>query len=147
MRALGLPPVDAPPEPDALAPSLLALLALGFVEIEGCVVLAAFESSGRHTSVARCHDETGYEAFLNHVHVEDLLPEDPPGEQVLEQAVHYVRRLAADLRAAYPDRSFVVVLGVDEGSANVRFHTVWPGQCWLVDDLETYAEPILRLVV
>lgn len=147
MLALGLPPVDAPPEPDVLAPPLLALLALGFVEIEGCVVLAAFESSARHTSVARCSDETGYEAFLNHVHVEDLLPEGTPAEEVLTQGVHYVRRLAADLRAAFPERSFEIVLGCREGSADVRFHTVRPGAAWLSNDLEGYDGPVLRFVV
>lgn len=146
MAALGPPPADEPPDPDALAPSLLALALLGFVEVEGCVVLAAYESAARATTVDAAGGETAFEAFVNHVHVDALLPPDMPPREVLGQAVHLLRRLAADLCDVYRGRSFELALASGE-HCTVRFHAARPGQQWLPDDLESYDDALLVLSV
>ncbi|HVF05335.1 MAG TPA: hypothetical protein VNA20_10870 [Frankiaceae bacterium] len=146
MTALGPPPADAPQDPDALAPALLALAMLGFVEVEGCVVLAAYESAARATTVEAAGGETAFEAYVNHVLVDALLPPDTPPHEVLGQAVHLVRRLAADLCDVYRGRLFELVVAYGE-QCTVRFHTVRPGQRRLPADLESSGDAVLVLSV
>src|ERR1019366_10785986 len=57
------------------SPKLRAVLDEGIHEHNGCIVLAYFDDTARKTPLAVCHDETGYEEFVNHVHIEDFLPE------------------------------------------------------------------------
>ncbi len=136
MASLGFP-LPAGGAGDELAPELAALLAAGFDEMDGCVVLRAFHHSATRTSVAKCHDETGFEAFINHVHIEDYLPDGTGEDDALMQASDFVRQLADQLAASYPDREFHVIVGISD-SCTVRFHAERPGQAWLADDIEGY---------
>jgi hypothetical protein len=78
----------------ALSPDLLSILARGFVEEKGCVLLAAV---GRASVVARNagEDDTGYECFINHLHIESLA-----------EAVEFARRLKSALAERFTE-SFV----------------------------------------
>ena len=143
MAALRPPAADVPPGADELAPTLLAVVALGFAEVGDCVVLAAYESSARDALPAR-PDASDVEAFANHVHVADLLPPGTEAPEVLAQAVYYVRRLAADLRAAYPERSFELVVTCGH-ACTARFRTVRPGRP--PADVDAAAEPMLAVTV
>ena len=125
---------------------LSVLLGDGFEEVSGCVVLSAFAASGRRTSVAACHDEAGFEAFINHVHLEDVLPEKSPSD-VEQQTMLFVGRLASELTRAYPAKEFVVIASIGD-SATVRFHENRKAQKWLDDNLERYEnEAVLVLHV
>ena len=65
----------------ALLPELLRSLALGFVEENGCLLLA---SEARASVVVRDtgQDDTEYECFINHLHIESL------AEAVASSAFH-----------------------------------------------------------
>jgi hypothetical protein len=92
-------------------------------------------------------DETGFEAFVNHVHIEDVLPGATPSEALVAQAVLFARCLARDLSDASPGEAFEFVLAVGD-SYTVRFNKSRPGQSWLADDIEGYEqEAILQLLV
>src|SRR5580704_15081813 len=53
-----------------LSPELSSVLEAGFVEEKGCVL---FASKARGSTFARAtEDETGFECFINHLHIEDL---------------------------------------------------------------------------
>ena len=111
----------------ALSPELLNILALGFVEDEGCLLLA---SEARASVVARDarQDDTGYECFINHLHVKSLA-----------EAVELARRLKSALTTRITD-SFVVIVSFDGREATVRFHKNRVGQRWLDSNLEGYVE-------
>jgi hypothetical protein len=110
----------------ALSPELSSVLDAGFVEEKGCVLLA---SKARGSAFARAtEDETGYECFINHLHVEDL------GE-----ALEFARLLHKALADAFTG-SFVVIVAYDGREATVRFHRLRAGQTWLSENLEGYLD-------
>jgi hypothetical protein len=123
----------------SLTSELAAVLAAGVEDMHDCVVLKSFHESAARTSVASCQDETGFEAFINHIHVEDYLPRDTPQSTVREQASEFVRQLADKLVAAHPERDFHIIVAISD-SCTVRFHTDRPGQSWLSDDIEGYLD-------
>jgi hypothetical protein len=136
MAALGPPPIDA--ESTVLLDERLALiLADGFDEIGDCVVLARFSESVAHVSVESCHDATGFEAFINHFHVEDELGLAYDDPVVLLQAGLFAGLLGASLERTYPADRFLILLTVSD-SCTVRFHKLRQGQRWLAEDIETY---------
>ena len=122
---------------------LASLLDAGFEEVAGCIVLPGYADSARRTSIALVRDETGLEAFVNRVHIEDVL-RSTTASQALPQAALFARRLARHLTSAYPNEGLEIVLTVSD-SCSVRFHKSRSSQNWLADDLESYDEAILRL--
>ena len=111
----------------ALSPELLSLLALGFVEEKGCVLLAS-EACASVVARDAGQDDTGYECFINHLHVESLA-----------EAVELAGRLNSALAARFTD-GFVVIVSFDGREATVRFHKNRVGQSWLDSNLEGYFE-------
>ncbi len=110
----------------ALSSELSSVLAAGFVEETGCVLLA---SKARGFAFARANeDETGYECFINHLHVEDL------GE-----ALEFARLLHKALADVFGG-SFVVIVAYDGREATVRFHRLRADQTWLSENLEGYLD-------
>jgi hypothetical protein len=110
----------------ALSPELSSVLDAGFVEEKGCVLLA---SKARGSAFARdTEDETGYECFINHLHVQDL------GE-----ALEFARLLHKALVDAFMG-SFVVIVAYDGREATIRFHRLRADQTWLSENLEGYLE-------
>jgi hypothetical protein len=102
-------------------------LALGFVEENGCVLLA---SEAHASGVARNagEDDTGYECFVNHLHITSLA-----------EAVEFARRLESALAVRFAD-SFIVIVSFDGREAIVRFHKSRAGQRWLASNLEEYVD-------
>jgi len=115
------------PDGPALSPELLSILALGFVEEKGCVLLT---SEARASVVARDagQDDVGYECFINHLHVKSLA-----------EAVEFARRLKSSLSARFTD-GFVVIVSFNGREATVRFHKNRAGQRWIDSNLERYVE-------
>src|ERR1700733_6642556 len=98
-----------------LSPKLSSILNAGFVEEKGCVLLAS-EKRDCGSDRTATHDETGYECFVNHVHVESL------GE-----ALEFAGRLKKTLTSLFPG-DFVVIVSFDGREAIVRFHRLRAGQ-------------------
>jgi hypothetical protein len=119
--------------PSVLSPELLSILASGFVEEKGCVLLAS-ETHDSAFDRAATLDETGYECFINHVHVERL------GE-----ALEFARRLKKALAATFAG-DFVVIVSFDGHEATVRFHRLRAGQTWLNENLEEYREEGIAVI-
>jgi hypothetical protein len=136
--------IDTASDLEELDPRLAGVLDDGFAEISECVVLRRFLDTARRTSVSACSDEVGFEAFVNHVHVEDELP-GRSAELALAQSVSFARRLDRDLRVTFPDHRFEIIISVSP-SPVVRFHGVRPGQRWLAEDIEGYQEPVMSIL-
>jgi hypothetical protein len=105
------------------------------VEEKGCVLLAsqAPDTDSAFTRAAT-QDETGYECYINHVHVESL------GE-----ALEFARRLNKALAATFVG-GFVVVVSFDGREATVRFYQLRAGQAWLNENLEEYREEGIAII-
>lgn len=118
-----------------LSPELSSVLSAGFVEEKGCVLLASHaRDTDSALTRAATRDETGYECFINHVHVEGL------GE-----ALEFARRLNKALAATFAE-DFVVIVSFDGRQATVRFHRLRAGQTWLNENLEEYREEGIAVI-
>jgi hypothetical protein len=110
-----------------LSPKLSSVFATGFVEEKGCVLLA---SEAPHSAFTRAvtQDETGYECFINYLHVESL-----------GDGLEFARRLNKRLAECFKG-SFVVIVSLDGREATIRFHTLRADQTWSSENLEGYLE-------
>ena len=120
-----------------LDPRLAELASGPLTVVGGAVVLKALLTAT--VGSPNKHDLTGWEAFVNKVHVEDYLDPDVTGNQRLMQGINYAQAIAERLCAE--GRPFTVVLGRDPESdaVTVRFFERHPGERpWIKDDLEGY---------
>ena len=145
MAALGPPSVGAPADGIELDPRLAAILADGFLDLGGCVVLAYDADSLVAAPIESYPDATGFEAFINHLHLDDELELPATDPLVLEQAGRYVTELAELLESEYPDERFAVIIAVGD-SCVVRFHKHRSGESWIADGLEGYGTEAVMVV-
>lgn len=117
-------------DPGALPQKLIKLLDEGFSEENGCVFLARLK---KKAPVQRLDfpDETAYECFVNHVHLENFLENGglPPLE-LLGRALAFARELLQRLSHLHGTKEFRVIVASDGISSTVRFHTVRPDEEW-----------------
>ena len=92
-------------------------------------------------------DQTGREALINHVHIDDRLGRSDRDE-VLGQGWLYAHGLADRLASAFPGRAFDVVFAVGD-SSTVRFYRRRATEApWILSDLESYKhEAMLVLMI
>lgn len=123
---------------DALPDWLATLLSHGLVEEDDCLLLADSASADHHPARGGFSDATGYEAFVNHLHVD---PVDDSFDDVFI-ALTAAKILVAELhrwRAGGATRMIVSRnLGGEFACSTVLFHRIRPGEMWLSGDLEGY---------
>jgi hypothetical protein len=139
MMALGPPPIERTGNAAQLDPRLASIVADGFHEVADCVVLARFRASATRTSVASCRDRTGFEAFINHVHVDHELGLPHSHPVALVQAGRLAERLAGRLEQVYRDDRFMIIVAVSD-SCTLRFHKLRTGESWIASDIESYRD-------
>ena len=111
---------------------------------EDCVLLKNFERN-KHVKVSELPDKTGFECFINHVHL--------PFRSTKESLVSCLARAVSIERALIPlaqNRRFRVIVGISEDNSSsernctIRFHHIRLGEDWVADKLEGYkADAIL----
>ncbi len=131
-----------------LNPALSDLIAAGFKQCYGAVVFGDIQNAMITVTPDNFPDLTGFECFVNHIHVEDLLGDralaDKPA--ILRQGVALALAIQKSLRSMFPDQQFQVILAFSEDGCSVRFHLIRPTEEWLASDLDAYAgESILVL--
>ena len=134
-------------DPKALPQKLVALLSEGFVEEDECVFLAKLK---KKSEVQRLDfpDRTGYECFVNHVHVEDYLENGglPPLE-LLGRGMAFAHELADRLRALHGMKLFRIIVASDGGATcTVRFHTVRHEEEWVGKNLNGFREEAIAIM-
>lgn len=125
-----------------------------FVEWDGCILLQAVnDTSGLGTKFIPnkyYQDRTEYEAFCNHIHVNDLFPEleDFP-QQSLKLALRIMEVWEGKLKNDFPSMSFHIVLSHDEFGSVLRFYKYRQEEgSWLnTDNINNYTEGILLKVI
>jgi len=123
--------IEEPP----LDPRLGDLLAAGFVEHTGGTFLGSYKSRLDAASRDDFEDMTGFECFINHVHVDDYVTAS--GRSLVAQGMRFAKTLADKLRGL---GRYTVIISSDGDTCSVRFHRSRAGESWLADDLETYRD-------
>jgi hypothetical protein len=126
--------------PVSLKPTLSAIVSCGFDVREDCYFLAALLTVATNVTKSNFQDCTGYECFVNSVHVEDH-----DGDAPLGQALEFVSRVFALWSASTSILILSSIVSVDEFSVVVKFHVKRPAEQWLSDNLEGYEDPVLSL--
>jgi hypothetical protein len=103
----------------------------------GCVVLEPLATKIPYDP-DKFYDRTGYECFVNKIHVVDYIDESSEkAQELLGQGLKYGFELGKRLAA---EGTFLVVLSLDHDSGDVivLFHKQREGEQWLSDNLEGY---------
>jgi hypothetical protein len=132
---------------EKLTEALSQLLAQGFTELGGAIVFTAVRNIGENVGPGNLPDLTGFECFVNHIHVEDQL--DPPvsNEIVwLRQGIAFALETKTRLRSEFPQKPFNIIVASTAQGCGVRFHLNRPGEQWLKSDLESYAEEAILVL-
>ena len=103
--------------------------------VEDCVLLKGqWEINRDHVALTGLPDRTGFECFLNHVH----LPFGGTSES-LRSCLEYAATLREALLPLSADRRFRVIVAVSEdGDCAVRFHQIREGETWISENIEGY---------
>ncbi|RUO31154.1 hypothetical protein [Aliidiomarina soli] len=122
-----------------LPKKLNRIIAKGFVIKFECVFLRALYAMGR---VGRedFPDGTGYECFVNHIHMDDYVDSD-----FLLYSLNFVDTLLSVWRDFDKENIIRAIISCDDYGAVVRFHLLRDNEAWLSDDLEGFIQPVLYI--
>jgi hypothetical protein len=113
-------PLQSADVPDELA----QILGDGIRVVDGCLVVGKSDAVPRLDSVrAAVMDKTGYECFVNHVH----LKESGDSAVVLGHAVAFCKRVSAEAVSVAPNRSVRFIISKNGKDWTVHFHTLRAG--------------------
>jgi hypothetical protein len=126
----------------SLSQPLRAILSEGLIQVDGCTLLKSLAAGVASDSKARM-DSTGFECFVNHIHLEDYAAER--GCALLEQAFAFVEELRQLAANSGVSEQLVFIIAGDLEDLTVRFHVFRPDQEWLDSDLEHYKEGVAVL--
>ena len=131
------------PVPFVDDPALTALPIPALSEVGEFTLLKNNYEANKHVKPADHYDKTGYECFINHVH----LPFDGTGAS-LKSCLGYAIALQKGLARIAKNRSFLVIVAVEveDRGCTVRFHQLCEGEVWIEEDLEGYAEEAVLLL-
>jgi len=121
---------------ERLPQRLQAVLDGGIATFGQCVCLASLLTKA-HAAVSEFPDETGYECFVNLVHVEDFT-----NQRLVAVAMSFFAKLSGLLANSYPERRFQGIISASDNSCSMRFHTNRVTERWLSEDLDSYDEAI-----
>lgn len=102
--------------------------------VHDCLLLEEEYERNRHARISDFPDRTGFECFINHVH----LPFAGTRESLarcLEYAAALQHAVASVAKGGHRVR---VVVGIGDCDCVVRFHLIRPGETWLSENLEDY---------
>lgn len=129
------------PTPFIGDPALNTLSIPALSEVGEFVLLEHNYEANKHVKPADCEDKTGYECFINHVH----LPFDGTGAS-LKSCLSYAIAFQKGLARIAKSRSFQVIVAVEDGGCTIRFHQLREGEVWIEEDLEGYADDAILLL-
>ena len=115
---------------------LKSIIKAGVCEKNGCIVLATLSKACQHAKLADFVDYTGYECFINHLHIDDYV-----NENIFLTALCFMSEVSDLVKYKFPDRLFrFIIARENDSSCNVRFHRLRDGEVWLVEDINQYHE-------
>ena len=103
-----------------------------------CILLAALADKTGNSSISDFADRTGWECFVNKIHLEDWL--DDLALEKQELLIAQAILLAERLKPLVATVALRFIVSFDEMSCTLRMHQIRQGEDWLNDDLESYRE-------
>ncbi|MBR7963040.1 hypothetical protein [Burkholderia latens] len=122
-----------------LSPSLKSIADSGFWLHDECYLLRALLGSTNVTPET-FPDRTGYECFVNSLHVEDYDSESP-----LTQAILFVKEAFSVWNATQRVLQLTAIVSADEFSVVTKFHVRRPKEQWLSNNIDGYDDPIFSI--
>ena len=112
----------------------------GFFEHAGCFFLKEFyQSHFDQYTISQFHDKTGFEAFVNSIHVRDY-----HDNAFLEYSLNYIRDIFEEFEASIPNRILKASLSLSEDNSVIKFYVSREGQEYLSNDLEGYDSALME---
>jgi hypothetical protein len=132
---------------EKLSEKLWQLLAQGFTGFGGAIVFTAMRNIAENVKPENFPDLTGFECFVNHIHVEDQLDNPIPTQTaLLKQGIAFALATESRIRSTFPGKPFKVIVAANQSGCGVRFHLVRPGEEWLASDLDGYGEEAILVL-
>src|ERR1700682_1551725 len=92
---------------EKLSEKLSQLLAQGFTDLDGAIVFTAMHPIAENVNHKNFPDLTGFECFVNHIHVEDELDGPVPDQTaLLKQGIAVALATKSQLRSTFPGKPF-----------------------------------------
>ncbi|MGS0545451.1 hypothetical protein HXW87_19465 [Pseudomonas sp. Y5-11] len=124
--------------PEHSSVELSSIIEKGFFKKDGCELLDYFKESSVGVGLNHFEDQTGYECFVNSIHIDDYVESNWLGN-ALQFASELLDRWSANL---HPE-VLQVIVSSDEFGAMVKAHVVRMHEFWLRDNLDEYEDPVL----
>ena len=133
-------------EAEKLSEKLSELLSEGFTDLDGAVVFTAMRDTAERVTRDKFPDLTGYECFVNGIHVEDQVDGSLSDQPLLRKGIAFALATESQLRSAFPGKAFNVIVAANASGCGARFHSVRPGEEWLASDLEGYTDEAILVL-
>jgi len=119
--------------------SLLELLSEGFIIYKGCYFLKSLHKIQGHINEFDFTDATGYECFINSIHIDDYVDND-----VLEQALLFSDSLINEWNAQNNGLILKLILSETDFGFNLKFHLRREKEDWINEkDINKFEEALI----
>ena len=110
-----------------------------FIDAEGCYFIDGLYRHRGNATLDLLHDETGFECFVNHIHLDDY---EPRGR--LAVALHLCATIEERWSASsYRSMTLRQIVSSDEVGWVYRCHVLREGQSWISANLGHYQELVV----
>lgn len=126
----------------ALHPTLSAIADAGFVSTGGAHLLRKLAEPNPHIRPEDFTDLTGYECFVNSVHVEDFTEDD-----VGQQTFLLIERVFKDWQATGEHQILNALISSSApGEVVLKFHLLRPGESLSAEPLDGYIDDAVAVI-
>lgn len=124
-----------------LCTPLQKLISGGFIFHNGCYFLRSLYGIQSHISESDFIDATGYECFINSIHIDDYVEID-----LFEQAMLFADKLIELWKIQNNGLILTVILSETEFGFNIKFHTCRKNEQWInEDEMDKFEEAMILL--
>jgi hypothetical protein len=119
--------------------SLQKLLENGFKISNDCYFLDTLFNQQKHIKESDFIDKTGYECFINSIHIDDYVEND-----FFEQTMLFAKYLIELWNKNNYDKSIVIIIGETDFGFNLKFHLHREGEQWIsIKDIDRFEESLI----
>ena len=130
-----------------LSNDLTHFLSEGFTVFKGAVIFGAMSKTAENVLPRNFQDLTGFECFINQVHVEDHIPQIMLDRNaILKTGLAFALALQGELQFSFPNKQFTIIVTSTGSTCGVRFHITRIGEEWLATNLDGYGEEAILVL-
>lgn len=123
---------------DGLPLELAKVVDQGFLLKDDFVILAALSKINTNATVGDFPDKTGYECFINSIHIDDYVDSN-----YLAYACLFVENCFAEWRRGGRAGNIIAIISNDDFGAVIKFHLMRNSESWVGPDLDEYEDAVL----